>query len=160
MTATRPPAFRLVALLLSATVGCSDPLAGFGPTGQVRVTVQTIGPMPAADYCLEVEIHDLTWEYQGQSQTPNPVLNTVRVGIGANEERTFEAQVGERGVELFRAPPVNGNCSPSEAEFIPNCLIDGEAEAHQALGKWGVELQAVVVREGQVSDVQFTVRCT
>ena len=159
MTANRPLAFGLVALLLSATVGCSDPLAGFGPTGQVRVTVQTIGSVPAAGYCVGVMIHDLTWEYKGQSQTPFPVMNWVDVGIGANDERTFEAQVGERGVELVRAPLVNGNCSPSEEELIPNCLIDGEADGQQAQYP-GYVMKRLVVREGQVTDVQFTVRCT
>lgn len=150
----------LLTLLLVAILACGDPLAGFGPTGQIRITVETIGPSPAAAYCVEVEIHDLTFEYQGESQTPSPVLNTDVAGMGPSGSKTFEAQVGERVATLRRAPPINGNCAGSDEDLIPNCLIDGEIEAQQALGRPGTVPEWVVVGEGRVSDVRFTVRCT
>jgi hypothetical protein len=136
--------------------GPDDPLAGFGPRGQMRVTVQTVGPVPAAPYCVEVEIHEPTVNEQGW---PQP--NTQRANLGPNESKVFDAQVGERAVLLKRAPLTkNGSCAPSPDDLIPDCMIDGEVEAQRALGKWGTVLKRIMVREGRTTEASFTVRCT
>ena len=152
----------LVTLFVCAACGLfgpDDPLAGFGPRGQVRVTVRTLGPVPASavPYCFAVQIHDLTFNEQGW---PEPDW-FQSVGLGPNESRVFDAQVGERSASLYRAPLINGSyCDSFADDLIPDCMIDGEVETHNALGNWGRVFERITVREGQTTEVSFTVRCT